>query len=354
MRIAIDARVVGEKFGIESYFAKHLLGALVSVNMFEDDITVYVPENYHHAGKHKIKLIESDIKLGSLAEQVEFGKALKKEKYDLAHFLSINHPRSYHPRSIFTIHTAYDGPGRISQEYLNYHHALDSKERILITSEATQFWLRQSHKKKFTTLLLPGIDRRVAIDYENSADNVEMVSYLFCGCDGLEYDQRSVTDVIKTFASIYAKNRSCRLVLASTGKLIGHKDILAGHLSYLKNFVIVHENADEETYIKAQNRCDYVIVPWGSNHTSLSAQLALSYDCLILAANTFAMHSVLDQCAIYYNPGDSVDARDKLELLMDNEAVQDYLAREIRERAKKESWTTVATELIGMYRDKNN
>lgn len=351
MKIAIDARVVGDKFGIEQYFASNLVEALLNYRDLNDEITLYVPENTYKPDVKNVKLIESDIKPGAMAEQLEFGRMLKTEKYDLVHFLGINHPRNYNLRSIFTLHSIKDKSNRINQTNLNYHHILDSSAKLITTSRAIESWCSRHLRNRTTQILVPGVDNLITTSEPISLDEPDIYSRIFCGSDALEFNLKLIPIIMEAFESIYAKNRSARLVVASTGKLGDPSLILNDRHHYLKKAVTFIENASSDKYLYEQNRSDYVLLPWGGNNTSLSALVALSHECLILAANTFSMRTLLDQCAIFYKVGDPVDIKEKLETLMYKDSVQDCLTNQLVKRSKKETWEYTVKELLSIYHD---
>jgi glycosyltransferase involved in cell wall biosynthesis len=348
MKIAIDARVIGEKFGIEQYFAKNLVEALMASKNSDHDITVYVPKNIYNPKDYSIKIIETDIKPKSVAEQVEFGKILKNEKYDLVHFLSINHPRSYRQKALFTLHSLYKS-GQIGQEYLNYHHALDSGYPIIATNILLENRLKRKNNRQLIFGITLGIDDNLVNNTADLVINDEFITHLFCGCENGEYDYQYLLTLIEAFAILHARNKSLRLTIASTSKLSAIVKLLSENYARLSSAIVVMQDCDEIAYFAAQNEADYCILPWGGSSTLLSAALAMSSDSLILAANTLNMRTYLDQCAIYYKVGDPLDIKDKLEELISQDAVQECLFKEIRKRASTESWGNTASDLLKFY-----
>ncbi len=378
MRIGIDARLWSES-GIGRY-TRNLILELSRIDK-KNEYVLFVlsideKEILNQVKNDNFRIAIADIHWHTLEEQLKFPAILSRENLDLVHFPYFSVPIFYSKPYIVTIHDLilhHFPTGLASTHSLPFYgiklfgykfviaQAAKKAKKIIAVSNAT--------KQEIVDHLGIGFGK-IVVTYEGIEDSLnsklpakqdiflrdKYKSYFLYV--GNAYPHKNLEKLIETFARI--KNQASRLDLARRESKI--KLILVGREDYfykrLKNSVqkmelgdqiVFYGQASDSELRKLYKGAFALVSPSFMEGFGLPALEAMANGCIVIASDIPAHREICGDAAIYFNPYDIEDMKEKLEACFND---LNHFSKNIDngfERSKLFSWEKMAKETLAVY-----
>lgn len=369
MRIGIDARFYGPSGkGLGRYTEKLVknLERLDTVNRYyillrRDNWDAYTPTNQNFTK------VLADYRWYSVSEQFGMPRTCFALKLDVMHFTHFNVPLFYTGKFIVTIHdlilTRYPtqrattlGPLLYTLKHAGYgtiiRHAVRRSRRIIAVSEYT----KQDIIDHFNA-----DPQKIAVTYEAvdppAQDNHQMVNVLgryhiqkpFLLYVGNVYPHKNIEGLLKAFQGVVTHHPDLQLVI------VGKDDYFFTRVKQLvKNSSIAHRVVFPGFVSDEDLPCLYraarlYVFPSFCEGFGLPALEACSYGLPVVASNSSSLPEILGPAALYFNPHDIAEMREKIETALTNPKLTERLVQEGYRRLQRFDWGTMARQTLDLY-----
>ena len=369
MGIGIDGRLWGQT-GVGRYI-RNLVINLQKIDSKNAYIVFVRKEDIQDVKSQivnpKWKIIEANIKWHSLKEQYEFPKILNKEKLDLVHFPYFSVPILYNKPFVLTIHDLiihHFPTGKASTlfpllyylkfysyKYIIYNAARKAKKIItpsISTKEEVMDHLGISENKIVVTY--EAVDEKISISKsQNTKHNIPDRKYFLYV--GNAYPHKNLDNLIEVFADLKKDFSDLKLVL------VGSNDYFYLRLKKkiqklgLEDNIILKNNISDTELSFLYNEAVGLVMPTLMEGFGLPVLEALSNKCLVICSDIPSFREVARECAIYFNPNDKEDIKNKLRYVYEKRGSAEFkkIIEEGFKLSNKFSWEKMATETLKIY-----
>lgn len=365
-RIGIDARFYGPLGKGLGRYTQEVVDNIIKLDPDNEYVIFLRRENFNdfQADGARVKKILADIRWYSLAEQLIFPLYVLRERLDLMHFPHFNAPVFCPVKFVVTIHdlilikfptsrATTLGPLVYKVKNLAYklviYLAVKRAKKILAVSEFTKHDIIRQFKVK---------PEKIAVTYEGAAELLKtpfnkggrgaFISRPYLLYVGNAYPHKNLDGLIRVFAKINKSLPDLKLVL------VGKEDYFYSRLKQLaKNFsnniIFPGYVPDRELAGLYQNALVYVF-PSFYEGFGLPPLEAMARGLAVVSSNKTCLPEILGSAALYFNPDDEADMKNKIEQVMADEKLRAELINRGYERVKKYSWRDCAEKTLAVYK----
>lgn len=306
------------------------------------------------------KVIESNYKEFTFAEQIGFLKQLNGLKADLVHFGMTQQPVLYHGRSVTTIHdlttARFTNPGKnrlvfkLKQQIYKWVIKRVAKKsgRLLAPSEyvkrdIAQFAAVPAGK---ITVTYEAADKIVDLAKPvQSLGNKEFIMYV-----GRSQPHKNLKSLVEAFAKLKSDHPKLSLVLV--GKLDDNYRLLQKYVTKkaIKNVIFTGYVSDSQLRWLYENARVYVF-PSLSEGFGLPGLEALAHGLPLVSSKATCLPEIYQDAAIYFDPSNIDDMAQKIKIVLDSPEIAAKMRSEGPKQATKYSWDRMAKQTQAVYRE---
>ncbi|MDP2737093.1 MAG: glycosyltransferase family 1 protein, partial [bacterium] len=361
-RIGIDARFYGPLGKGLGRYTQEVVDNIVKLDQNNKYVIFLRKENFNDfkCDGLRAKKVLADIRWYTLAEQIIFPFYIWRERLDLIHFPHFNVPIFCPVKFIVTIHdlilikfptlrATTLGPVIYQIKNLAYKIvialAVKRARKILAVSEFTKDDLVKQFKLNPDKVIVTYEGVAELVNANQSMDinmtlNKYSISQPYLLYVGNAYPHKNLEGLIKIFSEINKVKPEFKLVL------VGKEDYFYGRLKqYAKNFSnniifpgYVSDNELKTLYAEAA----LYIFPSFYEGFGLPPLEAMAHGLAVVSSNKTCLPEILGSAALYFNPDDKTDMKNKIEQALKDEKLRENLRSRGYEQAKKYSWQECA------------
>ncbi|MBI3384767.1 glycosyltransferase family 4 protein [Candidatus Gottesmanbacteria bacterium] len=395
MKIGVDARMYGLKHAGIGRYVECLIKGLLLGNDSNDYVLLVRSAEYGSIKKQVLsiksikapKIIIAEARHYTVKEQLLIPYILEKEKLDLVHFPHFNVPLLYQGRFVVTIHDLlwHETKGRevttlpsylYDIKYAGYRlvfaNAVKRAQKVFVPSK----WVKN---KLISTYNIDS--NKVIVTYEGIDDNYKKyqvsrskyqgilgkyrLTKPFFIYTGSAYPHKNlkrlleVTRILNYSSSAarsfqnssrpFASNNNVQLAIACARDVFWEKLEREVKEKDLQNQVkLLGFVPDEDLKVLYQEALAFVF-PSLSEGFGLPGLEAMACGCPVLAANAGSLPEIYGNAVLYFNPLDTNDMAEKLQLVIGNDKLRKDLVSKGLKQAKKYSWEKMAQETLSAY-----
>ncbi|MFH1460858.1 MAG: glycosyltransferase family 1 protein, partial [Patescibacteria group bacterium] len=370
----IDARFYGPKQKGLGRYVQKLIENLERIDENNQYIIFLRKENWseYQPQNPNFQKVLADCHWYTLKEQILMPFKIRQAKIDLMHFPHFNVPLFYSGRFIITIHDlilkrfptrrkTFFGPIRYWLKALGYQMVISSAikraRKIIAVSNFTKQDILKYFKVEPDKIeviyegvpLDSGLTLRVATfrEAKGRARKVEPEKcqpYLLYV--GNAYPHKNLERLILAFEKLSQEKKDLQLVLVGESDYFYQQ--LQKQFSHLQNLIFADFVTDQELARLYQNASLYVF-PSLCEGFGLPPLEAMVHNLPVVAARSSCLPEVLGQAAVYFNPEDIEDIRQKIKRVLTNKQLQGELISAGREKIKEYDWQKMAQETLKRY-----
>jgi len=367
MRIGIDCRLWNET-GVGRY-VRNLVWELAKIDHNNKYILFFKDNEYKNvqipAENFEKRL--ANIHWHSLKEQIFLAKVLYKEKLDIVHFTYFSVPILYPNPFIITIHDLIinhfpTGKASTRAQWIYWLKVLSYKivlffsiknaRKIIAVSETTKKEIIQHYKKNSEDIIvtLEGVDKKISNIKNQSRLNRDQISnvrekyFLYVGN---AYPHKNLEKLVEAYALL--RLRGLKLIL------VGKKDFFYIRLKQkveemgLSESILFYEKVSDAGLANLYLKAIALIAPSLMEGFGLPVLEAMASNCPVVCSNIDAYKEICADAAVYFDPKDINDIKEKLEYILQNEELRKQFVKKGLERAKHFSWAKMAQETLSVY-----
>ncbi len=371
MKIGIDCRLWNET-GVGRYI-RNLVFNLVRIDKTNEYILFAQSDDQSeiksviHNSNFTIRV--ADIKWHTISEQLRLPKILNGENLDLMHFPYFSVPYFYKKPYIVTVHDLIVNKfqtGKAStlpyplyflkrQGYsLVFSNAIKKAKKIIVPSSTVHDDLLSEYgtlpENKIVVTHEGGFDSKIK-DQRSKIKDIEGEYFVRVGN---YYPHKNVEHLLmafKIFINDY-ETRNVKLIL------VGKKDFFFKRIEKIvvaldlrENVIFLDNITDAELFLLYKNSVA-TVVPSFMEGFSLTAVEAMSAESIVVASDIPVHHEVCADAAIYFNPDDINDIKQKLNHAFTlTEGSKTDLVNEGKRHVEKFSWNKMARETLQVYEE---
>jgi glycosyltransferase involved in cell wall biosynthesis len=359
MKIVIDARESGTSTG---RYVDKLVEYLHKLKP-EFEIVILTESarlNFFREIASDFKVIKSDFKEFTFAEQTGLLKQIKKLRPDLVHFTMAQQPVRYKANKLTTVHDLttirFNNPSKnravfkVKQKVYKWvikRAARDSRALITVSKFVKQ------DVAKFT-----GVNpRKIAVTYE-AADRItsrpepigRLAGKQFIMYVGRPTPHKNLERLVEAFETLQKKYPALLLVLAGKtdanykkiGELVTEKRL--AHSVVFTDFI-----SEGELRWLYENTAAYVF-PSLSEGFGLPGLEAMAHGAPVVSSNATCLPEIYGDAAHYFDPLKPADIAAKLDEVLSSSSLRRQLIAKGQIQAAKYSWQTMAEKTLDIYK----
>lgn len=371
-RIGIDARFYGPVGKGLGRYTQEIIDNIIKLDRENEYIIFLGRDNFHDfkTDNPRVKKVLADIRWYGLAEQVLFPFYIGRERLDIMHFPHFNVPLFCPVKFVVTIHDLIlikfptlraTTLGPVIYGIKNFFYkivisaAVRRSRRVLAVSAYTKQEIVRQFKIRSdkVAIIYEGaseFSRYCGISDEKSGDrliryNITKPYLLYVGN---AYPHKNLEGLIKVFSAIHLQRGDLSLVL------VGKEDYFYRRLKqFAKNFqgqiVFPGYVPDADLKVLYAEACAYVF-PSFYEGFGLPALEAMAFGLPVVSSNKTCLPEILGPAAIYFNPDDEPEMKEKIELAINDEKLRQDLVSRGFEQVKKYRWSDCARETLAVYK----
>lgn len=374
MKIGIDARLYrGSTAGIGRY-SQNLIKNILELDQENEYILLMTTEDEQEfkAQSEKLKaenrnviIVITDIGHYSLAEQTKLSKILEEQKCDLWHFLNFNLPVNFKGNYVVTIHDLtlffYEGRNKKSFIYkLAYKYimsrACKNSKKIIAISEHTKHDIEQVFKinpEKIKVVYEAADDKEFCqvssetiSKIKNKYDLTEEPVILYVG---QWRPHKNLTGLIQAFNEL-RKTVKAKLVIVGKVDLAFPEVSESIDISPNKSDIIKTGFVSEEELTAFYKLANVFVFPSYYEGFGLPGLEAMTAGLPVVSSDRTSLPEIYGKAAIYFNPSDIFDMKDKILSVIQNPEAAEELKLEGQKVISQFSWAKTAQETINIYK----
>ncbi len=364
MKIGIDVRLWNQT-GVGRYI-RNLVSNLSDIDKKNEYVLFARSEDTKEIKStvkdSKFEIVKTDISWHGIAEQTKLPTLLNKHNLDLVHFPYFSVPIFYKKPFVITIHDLIVknfNTGKASTlpfplyyaKRLGYHAVLGSAikraAKIIVPSST----VAENMKEEYP--LSP--EDKIVVTYEGGfseeikkTSNKKLVDGDYLVRVGNFYPHKNTEGLLNAISSI--NDDQLKLVL------VGKRDYFYDKIKKLvdklniDNKVVFIENPSDEELVELYKNAAATVVPSFAEGFSLTTVEAMSVGSLVLASDIPVHREICGVAAIYCNPEDPNDIKQKIELVLSlSKSEKEKIIKKGYEQSKKFSWEKMAKETLTVY-----
>lgn len=371
-RLGIDARFYGPVGKGLGRYTQEIVDNIIKLDQANQYVIFLSRENYNSfpGANNRIKKVLADFKWYGLAEQILFPLFIWRQRLNLMHFPNFNVPLFSPVKFVVTIHDLIlikfptqraTTLAPVIYKIKNFFYkivitmAVKRARRVLAVSEYT----KQEVTKQFK--IKPG---KVIVTYEGVADFLGreisqtkpqdiLIKYYITKSYllyvGNAYPHKNLEGLIKVFKEINQENENLKLVL------VGKEDYFYRRLksqSGNSSEVVIFPGYVPDSDLKVlYSQALAYVCPSFYEGFGLPALEAMAFGLPVISSNKTCLPEILGQAAIYFNPENKREMKEKIELVIKDENLRRQMAARGFEQVKTYSWRDCAEKTLGVYRD---
>ncbi|MDD5749849.1 MAG: glycosyltransferase family 1 protein [Patescibacteria group bacterium] len=363
MKIAIDLRIFGTEPGGIGRYNQKLLEELIKIDsqnfyflIFRKKPEIELPKNF--------QIILCDCTWYSFKEQLILPWLLYWRRLDLVHFTHFNVPVLYRKKFVVTVHdlimTRF--PSRRAStlnswafglKYFFYRrviaYAVKKAKKIIAVSQfgaadiKEYFQLSDKAVKKIK-VVYEGVSSLTAAAPDSSSARLAWPEKYFLYV-GNAYPHKNLEFLIKAFAVFRKNHPDYHLVL------VGKKNYFYERLEKEANCpqVIFAGYLSDQELLAAYHQAQAYVFPSLFEGFGLPPLEAMSQSLPVLSSQASCLPEILGEAALYFDPKNQADLIQKMEEIISNGDLRDFLVQKGQEQIKKYSWEKMSKEILEIY-----
>jgi len=385
IRVGIDARFYGPVGKGLGRYVQEIVDNISLINLDNKEKFEFViflsAENFDQfvCANPFVRKIKISLSWYSWREQLFFPRIIKKEKIDLMHYPHFNVPIFCPVPFVVTIHdlilTRF--PSRRAStlpaslywlKHLAYHLiiriAVRRSRQVITVSEFTKQDIisRLKVRAEKITVTYEGVaDLSIANKSKNEIVDVDVLNkynlstpYLLYV--GNAYPHKNLTKFVEIFNDLHLKYPNFSLVMVGKDdyfyqqvKLVAEK-LNLWHKDNAKNIIFFPGYVPDLDLQVLYRQAFAYIFPSLYEGFGLPPLEAMFQSCPVVSSNQASLPEILGEAAIYFNPYDEQDIKDKISSLIDDASLRQALIAKGLERVKMFDWYKCALETFNVYR----
>lgn len=359
-RIGIDARFYGPVGKGLGRYAQEIVDNIIRLDRENQYVIFLRRENFSgfDCDGRRVKKVLADIKWYGPAEQLIFPFYIWRERLDLMHFPHFNVPLFCPVKFVLTIHdliliryptirATTLNPLYYKLKNLAYKIvialAVRRAKKILAVSEFT----KNDIIKRFK--IAP---EKIAVTYEgvaafNKEGGGDFMRKPYLLYVGNAYPHKNLEGLIKIFARIKKDRPDLSLVL------VGKDDYFYSRLKKIAadfpDVIFPGYVPDSELAGMYANALAYVFPSYYEGF-GLPPLEAMARGLPVASSNESCLPEILGDAALYFNPDDETDMKNKIERIIIDEKLREDLRSRGYEQVKKYSWRDCAEKTLEIYK----
>lgn len=366
MLIGIDCRL-WRQTGVGRY-TQNLVKNIFKLDKENKYVLFVLKEDYEELVKSftstNWKIVKTNVKWHSIAEQTKFAFFLNSFKLDLIHFPYFSVPYLYRRKFIVTVHDLIINKFSTGQastlpypiymsKRLAYNvvlaNAINKAAKIIVPSNAVKNDILEAYKR-----VKP---EKIEITYEGGFETKHQVEinkhgeYLLRV--GNFYPHKNIENLLLGFKNLTDKKIKLMLV--------GKKDYFFARVEKeinqlgIKDRIIFVESPNDKELFSLYSNAKAVIVPSLMEGFSLTSVEAMGLG-VPLAVSDIAVHrEICKDSAVYFDPNNPEDIASKINQLLDlSKENLDKIKKLEFEVAKEYSWEKMATQTLYIYNNSSS
>ncbi|MDO8667543.1 MAG: glycosyltransferase family 1 protein [bacterium] len=375
-RIGIDARFYGPVGKGLGRYTQEIVDNIIKLDRKNEYVVFLRRENFHsfNSNNPKVKKVLADIKWYGLAEQILLPFYIWRERLSLMHFSHFNVPVFCPVKFVVTIHDLIliKFPTRrattlapMIYKIKNFFYkivitlAVKRARKVIAVSEYTKLDLVRQFKIK---------PEKVRAVYEGASEfshccgardekaddilNKYGITKPYLLYVGNAYPHKNLEGLIRVFSEIIKNKPDLKLVL------VGKEDYF---YSRLKQSAINQVGAvifpgyvpDEDLRVLYAKARAYVF-PSLYEGFGLPALEAMAFGLPVASSNKTCLPEILGEAAVYFNPENEAEMKEKIELVVKDENLRQELIKRGYEQVKKYRWIECAQKTLAVYNEALN
>ena len=373
MKIGIDCRLWSET-GVGRYIRNLVLNLqkidskntyiLFVLSKDRDEILKQVEDTRRNIQDDTFKIIEVDIRWHSIKEQLRFASILSYENLDLMHFPYISVPLNYQKPFVVTIHDLipyYYPTSKASTlpapiyflKLLAYKYilkqAVNNAKKIISVSNMTKDEIIKHFRVYSEKIVVTyeGVDKNV-LGSKSESPNIQLKKYFLYV--GNAYPHKNLDSLLDAFKIFSKEWEEAQLIF------VGKEDYFYKRLKEkvrklkLNERVVFMENIDDSKLSALYKNAVATIMPSFMEGFGLPALEAMANKCLVLASNIPSLKEICGDAALYFDPNNIDDIRNKMKIAFVGNVKQNSINIERGvEIANSFSWEKMAKETLSVY-----
>lgn len=365
MKIAIDARFVGNGSGLGRYTYK-LLEYILKIDRKNEYKIILYPQdkkliNFSYGN---YELLGVDYVHYSIGEQLGFWWWLRRLNCDLVHFANFNHPILYRGKFVVTIHdlTLLFYPGRVRRKWVSewgymmtMKNAVRRASKVICISEFT---------KKDVIKYLNAPLEKVSVVYEAPDERIKKVEdksqiirikkkfgitkpyFLYVGQWRVH---KNLVRLIEAFDIIRQNGMESQLLL------VGKEDPRYPEVretikkSKFEKDIIITGFVPDEDFNAIYTGALTFVFPSLYEGIGLPPLEAMNCGIPVISSEASCMPEILQQAVLYFNPYDVKEIAFAMEKIYHNDNLRLELIAKGYDLIKKYSWEKMARETLLIY-----
>lgn len=368
MKIGIDCRLWNES-GVGRYI-RNLVKELSLIDTHNDYVLFILPKDEENVRQQvvsvrngKWKLVAVNIRWHTVAEQIKLPVMLLKEKLDLVHFTYFSVPLGYYKPFVVTIHDLiiYHYPtGKASTlpfplyrlKHFGYkkiiQNAANRACKIITPLKATKEDLVRTFKISEDKVVVTSEGVDSGLKFKARKLKLKINDYFLYV--GNAYPHKNLDRLLQAFSVLAKENARVALVLVGKDDYFYKRIKEEVRKMALANNVFFYGEATDEELSALYQNAKALILPSLMEGFGLPAIEAMASKCLVLASDIPSLREVCGDAAIYFDPHDSEDIKQKMsEVCFNNAGNYSKNITSGLERTKMFSWRKMAEETLKVY-----
>lgn len=370
MRIGIDARFLNES-GVGRYL-RNLITNLKVLDKKNSYFIFLLPKDYNQFQDNRnFKKVAANFSWYGFAEQFNLPKLLNKYKLDLVHFPHFNVPIFYTGKFVVTIHDLIHqhhamkrasalNPFAFKIKQIGYKRvfkeAVGNSQKIFVPSTYVKNLLQDEWKIKEEKIVITpeAVDEKLLLNIKIFSDKKAVrilekfdIKRPFIFYVGNAHPHKNVEGLLTAFLELRKKYQYLTLVLAGYDhyfwerikKENPHKDI---------KFV---GNINDEELVALYKTAKVFVMPSLEEGFGLPLLEAQACGCLVVSSNAGSLKEVGGDAAIYFDPADKDDLKEKISLGLNSLNLREELIAKGLKRYKSFSWKKLAKQTLKGYEE---
>lgn len=358
MHIAIDARIINSSTG---RYIERLLTYLQAIDT-PHTFSVLVrakDKSYWQPTSPNFTIVVADYHQYTFSEQLGFALFLQRLGADLVHFCMPQQPLLYHGVSVTTVHDLsllkIDENDGMSLPVLKMKQVIFSSV-LRRAIKRSAYIITPSHYTKDDVLRFqPVPDDNVIVTYE-SADPVstheEAVDTLtdkqFLLVVGRAEPYKNQRGAIEAHQLLLQRYPHLQLVIVGNRDQTSYKledwSLREGY----RNIVFFGFASDDQLAWLYRHAATYVF-PSFMEGFGLPGLEAMKHGAPVASSNTTCLPEIYGDAAIYFNPADSHDMAQKIDVLLSSNATRRTYIKRGTKKATEYSWQRMAEQTLAIY-----
>ena len=341
--------MLGQKYGgISRYFYELLTHINESESVHADafsvgNINMYFKDYFNKA---------SDKTMRGMGYINRFFASHKMKKYDIIH------PTYYHPyvlkcKNKKIVVTVYDMIHEIFPNMVSQSDVTAENKKKMIYGADHIIAISQSTKNDILKFYPDIPPEKISVIY--IASNMTPLSekkqidlprdfILFVGNRGA---YKNFNAFMRSVKPILSDNPDLYLVCLGGGAFSDEERELMGDVQDR----VIQKNAFDAELAYAYSKALCFVFPTLYEGFGIPTLEAFACDCPAVISNTSSMPEVGGDAAVYFNPSDESDMRNKIRQVVEDKDLRNHMIEKGRERLSKFDWRTIAEETIECYKN---